>query len=253
MEKAITHGLSLGLKFGALTNGTIISEKVMNLIQGHFSYIRVSVDTFDYKRYIKKRRPHDHNQFRLMIANLIKLGTQRKSNNLMVGVKLLLTKDNCSDIFLDIEKAMELCGAWNLDSLQIKVAEQEGDQINDVFTLSEQINNFVDEHRDRYKFPILAGTSKSKIKERCWLNPVQLTVDPLGDVYLCCYFQHRQESHKLCNIFTDDLQAFWGSEYHKEKIGQIKIKECNVWNCRFHGYHKIANAIVSDSLQLQFC
>lgn len=253
--KATRHGLARGLKFGALTNGTLLMPDLLELVQNDFSYIRFSVDSFDRERYIAKRRPASDLQFGRMVSNLIHLGTKRSPINggLKVGVKMLLTPDSMPNMVYDIDEALKKCAAWQVDSLQVKVGQQQGEPFNEVFTLSDQLSAYIDGERPKYKFPILAGFERTKIREKCWLCPLQLTVDPFGDVYLCCYYQHRKDSHLLCNIFDDDLLKIWGSPFHRRKVVEIKIDECNTFNCRFHGYHQTANAVVDDLLQLQFC
>lgn len=252
---ATSYGIARGIKFGALTNGTLLTPDLLEMIIHDFSYIRFSVDSFDKKRYLAKRRPANDDHYGRMVSNLIHLGTKREAtkSKLKVGVKLLLTRDSMSNIDYDIREALMKCKAWQVDSLQIKVGQQAGEPFNEVFTLSEQLQFVIDEYRQRYDMHISAGLNRTKIHERCWLCPLQVTVDPLGDVYLCCYYMHRKESHKLCNIFDDDLLQIWGSPAHKAKIKAISIDECNVFNCRFHGYHNTANAVVEDLLQLQFC
>lgn len=253
LAEASQYAIGRGIKLGLLTNGTAISDELENIIMKDYSYIRMSIDSFDKKIYIAKRRPKNIQQFDMAMSRLMGLGTKRTVNSkLMVGAKILLTGDCVDAIILEIDRALEMCAAWKPDSLQIKVAEDRGAPISSVFKYADVIEKYIDSRRSQYNFHIGAGLRKTTIKEQCWLNPLQLTVDSWGNAYLCCYFQHRKESHLLCNIFKDDLLSIWGSEEHKKKIKQIKPSACNIWNCRFHNYHRQAKDIVDDVFQLQF-
>lgn len=249
MLEAVQYGAELGLKFGGLTNGGLLKTEMLDEIIKSFSYIRFSIDSFDRQRYCEIRGTSSA-QYDIVRSNLHYLASN-KSDSLKVGVKLLLSRDSFPHITADIQAALDICEEIGVDSLQIKVAEQLGDQINDVYSLDEQLESWMSKRIPDYRLKILFGSRKTEIREQCWLNPLQLTVDALGDVYLCCYFQHRKESHRLCNIFDNDLLYTWGSPRHRGLIKNIKIPECNVYNCRFHGYHEMVNKL--EDFQLEFC
>jgi hypothetical protein len=71
-------------------------------------------------------------------------------------------------------------------------------------------------------------------------------IDAYGDVYICCYYQYRKESHKIGNVIKNSFYEVWFSDEHLEKIGEINPKECNKYDCRFHRYNSFMNDIFKD-------
>ena len=67
-----------------------------------------------------------------------------------------------------------------------------------------------------------------------------------------CYFQFRKKSHKIGNVFKDGFEKVWYSQRHKDVISNIKIEECNVFDCRFHSYNKDMVEFLNNS-HLEFC
>jgi radical SAM protein with 4Fe4S-binding SPASM domain len=74
------------------------------------------------------------------------------------------------------------------------------------------------------------------MNEQCWINPIHAVIDAVGDVYICCYYQDREQEHKIGNVFETPFEKIWGSPLHREKIKSTKIKECLKHDCRFQKY-----------------
>mgnify|MGYP001618269064 FL=1 len=121
-------------------------------------------------------------------------------------------------------------------------------------------NNIIKRIKDeiaigRKQFPIriLENIRKSKLKIKCWTSSLQLTVDSFGDVYICCYYRHRLQKHKLGNMLEKPLKEIWYSKTHWDKIADINIDECNKYDCRFHFYNELMEElIIKDKAQLNF-
>jgi len=238
-------------KFGALTNGVLLTDELIRLIIEHFSYIRISLDNIDSEEYIKQRRPIAHSDSVVVLENIRKLVDLKNNLNTgcLIGVKILLTKPD-EDI---IRNVVDFCKKSGVDSVQFKVAEYINQERNSVFENGERLKSVVDSLQSD-KLPILFSFKKTYIYTKCKMSPLQLTIDPLGDVYICCYYQHRRDSHFIGNLLKDNLIDFWGKKEHRAKIEGITSSECNVWNCRFHGYNDFYNNVfLKDKMQLQFC
>ena len=246
--EATEIGIDMGFKFGMLTNGTLLSNKMLALISEEFSYIRFSVDTFDKERYCRKRRTTTKQYDAMFDALNVLKDNRRRSGKLWVGVKLLIDVSDYD--YYDILNSLDVCARLCVDSVQIKVAE-DIEKPTDMFDKLDEIHDTI--QQNNYPFMVRMDRKKTIIKEQCWMNPMQLTIDAHGNAYICCYYQHRKDTHFLCNVLEDDIVKYWGSDAHIEKIKQIKIPECNVYNCRWHNYHKLGNMIVNDVFQLEFC
>ena len=83
--------------------------------------------------------------------------------------------------------------------------------------------------------------------------PVQIMIDALGDVYVCCYYRHRKKTHAFGNVLKTPLKKIWYSRAHLKAIQSIKIKECNVLDCRFAVYNDLMHEMmIKDRAQFDF-
>jgi radical SAM protein with 4Fe4S-binding SPASM domain len=71
---------------------------------------------------------------------------------------------------------------------------------------------------------------------------LQVTIDARGDVFLCCYFSHRRESHTIGNLLEQPLQSLWATTRHREAIAGIEPHACSRFDCRFVRYHQVLDA-----------
>lgn len=248
----LKHGIdNYNFKFGALTNGTLLTNELINLIIRNFSYIRISLDSVDDNKYIKQRRPKKNSDSVVVLDNIKKLVDLKNKLNssCLVGVKILLTNPD-EDIIRD---AVGFCKQIGVDSVQFKAAEYIGQKRNSVFANNNRLMSVINPLQSN-ALPILASFEKTYIHTKCKMSPLQLTIDPLGNVYICCYYLHRKDKHCIGNLLKRNLLDFWGKEEHKVKLNNIISEECNVWNCRFHGYNDFySNIFLKDKMQLQFC
>lgn len=240
-------------KWGLLTNGGLLDNELIELIVKNFSYIRISLDDIHKYGHNYKRKPNQLDEYNKIFTNITNMLIlkDKYNTNIKIGIKILLLK--CSE-----EAIMEYVYYANnigLDSVQIKVAEYENVQfiLNDVFANSEKLEFIIDSLREN-SIPILATVRKTLLTKPCWLSPLQTTIDVNGDVYICCYFQHRREEHRIGNMLEQPFTEFWGSQKHRDAISKISIDKCNTWNCRFHKYNAfMEKAVKEDLMQLEFC
>jgi radical SAM protein with 4Fe4S-binding SPASM domain len=68
---------------------------------------------------------------------------------------------------------------------------------------------------------------------QCWLNPLHTVMDWQGNIYICCFYYYRWDSHRIGNIFEKPFREIWMSAEHREKIRQIKREACNLVDCKF--------------------
>lgn len=238
------------MKFGMLTNGTLLTDDDCAMIADGFSYIRFSIDSFDRDIYSEKRGCSPI-LFDKVIKNIqkIKSASHRRPTKLWIGAKILIDQGDyeAKRVYKVISNSVTMAKEIGIDSLQIKTEDGSNPEIYQIIEGTFEDYNFTQDLIIKY------DKQKTSIKERCWLNPMQVTIDAFGDAYVCCYFQNRKDKHKICNIFAEDINEVWGSPKHKDILGQIEISECNKFNCRWHGYHEQANQILSDKFQLEFC
>jgi len=154
---------------------------------------------------------------------------------------------------MDMENAILLAINLGLDCIQFKLYEN----VDDLIQLSEssdegeinteEITVKLEELKKIYgdKIAILGDLKKTKLKKKCWLTPLIVVIDALGDVYACQYYRHRKESHKIGNLLPNKpFEEVWFSERHREVLENIKIEECNKYDCRFHIYNDILEGTI---------
>jgi len=131
-----------------------------------------------------------------------------------------------------------------VDSLQFKAARLCASELD--ARLSATVSQRIFELREDYpNVPIVGGVDKINMTQQCWLTPLQVMIDALGEVFLCCYYRHRKDTHSIGNAFQTSLRDIWFSDRHWEAIRAIKPAECNLLDCRFVHYNHIMTELVA--------
>ena len=120
---------------------------------------------------------------------------------------------------------------------------------------SEKVNCEIADCKEKYRdrIIVIGGTEKINTTHQCWLTPLQLTIDTLGEVFLCCYYRHRKEDHSIGNCFEEPLNDMWYAQKHWDKIDGIKPHECNNLDCRFVKYNETMNKLlIENDAQFEF-
>jgi MoaA/NifB/PqqE/SkfB family radical SAM enzyme len=240
-----------GMSAGLLTNGTNVKGNLAEVAVETLSYIRISLDAATAGTYATVKRPKSSaSGFDAVVSNIKTLVLLRKKyrSKVTLSVKFLVSRLN----EFEIEKAAELANRLGVDSLQFKsvrifksliVSGKERAIQNRIFALAK-------------KYPHLAvvgGVGRADITMKCWLSPVQIMIDALGDVFLCCYYRHRKKTHCFGNMFKKPLKKIWYSKCHWDAIRSIKVSECNVLDCRFGVYNELMHQMmIKDIAQLDF-
>lgn len=212
---------SKGIAIGLLTNGSTLNEQYKDFID-NCSYIRISLDSIKLNTYLKMHGSSDLFKVINGIEEAVKYRNEIKSK-CRIGIKTILGTDN----LLEKPNIEKLGKSLGVDYVQFKA-----------------IRSGIGE---------ICGYDKSKLEGKCWLSPLHTMIDPLGDVYICCYYQYRKDKHRIGNIFKDKFKDIWLSEKHKEVIDNINPEECNKYDCRFHYYNKkMTEVLVDDSIHAKF-
>lgn len=249
LTDVIMQGRKRGLSFGLLTNGSNLQNKAADVIVRELSYVRISLDAATDETYSKVKRPKgaDFNSVVANIKNMIHLRNRTKSQ-LLISIKFLISTLNRHEI----RAAFDLAQTLNVDSLQFKALRQSA------YSLTTRQQNRVAAEIRRIKnvYPtlrVLGGVDKITTTRRCWLTPLQTTIDAHGDVFLCCYYLHRRTRHRIGNICKKSFREIWGSPRHRHAIAGIRPAECNLLDCRFINYMNILDPLLKDSRhQIEF-
>ncbi len=235
-----------GMSVGILTNGTKVKDDLAEALVDHGSYIRVGFDGGTEETIHKVKRPKTPEaRFDAVCANMKNLVRMRneRGTKCRISMKFVVDKYNCHEI----EEAVKLAIELTADSIQFKAARLCDSEMDD--EQSAAINNEIIRCRETYagKMIVVGGTDKIDMHQQCWLTPLQLVVDTLGEVFLCCYYRHRKEDHSIGNCFSEPLKEMWYAEKHWDKIHGIKPKECNNLDCRFVKYNAIMDQVMGEN------
>ncbi|MDZ4860659.1 MAG: radical SAM protein [Candidatus Hydrogenedentes bacterium] len=240
-----------GTSIGLLTNGTKLKGELASALVDCASYVRVGFDGATPETANRVKRPRTPEaRFEAVCENIAHMLALRKERGagVRISIKVVLDANN----YHELEECVKVAIRLGVDSVQFKAARLVASELN--AEQSEQVDRQLADIRNRYpQIPVVGGTEKITMTTHCWLTPLQLTVDPMGEVYLCCYYRHRKEKHSIGNCFETPLQDLWYSESHWEAIKGIQPHECNNLDCRFVKYNQVMDAAMKQNdMQYEF-
>lgn len=237
---------SLGFAFGVLTNGSKLEGELLESIIKFGSHLRISMESGTPQTFLKARGIKDKKEFDRVVSNIsnaVALRSKLKSD-IEIRLKITIGEHNCNDI----EEAIKLAIKLVVDSVQFKMYRNVDVMIKD----SKDLENKLQALKEKYKgkIPIFGDLKQTSTDKKCWLAPIQMAVDAFGDVYACSYYRHRMDSHKIGNLLKEEFDDLWFSKKHKQLMQNIKISECNVYDCRFHSYNNLMENLLQKNNKL---
>lgn len=226
IEDVFEYAASKGLSIGLLTNGVLFKDRIMEIYLRVGSYVRFSLDTLDRVLY-KKIRGTEHCDE--VLQNIVNAGYYKKRFNLSceVSIKIGAAKEIGYE---QVQQVMNWVDGKHIHNVQIKnVWDDKGIYYNTKITASD-LKKKIESHSCRFLRKV---KFRKPMREKCWITPVQTDIDAYGNVYLCCYYMYRKDSHKIGNVFEKPFKEIWDSKEHREKIKNIRTHECMKHDCRF--------------------
>lgn len=244
MPELIRDMKAKGVSSGLLTNGTRLKGALAEAVVDCSSYVRVGFDSADEATFEKVKRPRvadaGFNSVCDNVRNLLRLRKER-GGRVLISMKVILSADNQGEIENCVRLAIDL----GVDSIQFKAARLCSTELD-----SGSAESVTDElARVRAKYPamqVIGGVTKINMARQCWLTPIQIMIDALGNAFLCCYYRHRKSTHCFGNVFEQSLHDVWYGDRHWEAIRSIKPEECNLLDCRFVQYNRIMTELMLE-------
>lgn len=231
-----------GLSLGILTNGMKFDPSQAADWVRAFSYIRFSLDAATPETFekVKGAPAEGFNRVRENIKAMIRAVASTKAP-CEVSIKACLTPDNVMEIQQMVALAQEL----GVDSMAFKAARNTPMELSAELIKGAQENILALKAKSNGENPqIFGGVEPSRIDQQCILTPLNITIDSDGKIYLCHYFYHRKQNHQIGNM-ADPIETIWGASRHREAIENISPNECNIFDCRFHTYNRIARKVMT--------
>lgn len=210
-----------GLAVGILTNGTrLTADEALRtqLFEGN-KYVRISL-----------YRETD-------IESVIRLAHFPRRAKL--GAKILVNRRNLAFC----ERVLKNLRGVPFDYVGMKAERNSPDELTD--EPDETIANI--ERVLRQANPALEGSlAKTRTQHRCYLTPMQVYIDPMCDLYLCCLYHGREDSFRIGSLRDQrSFRAIWEGAAHKVARSRVDMRDCNQWDCRWFGYLEQAEAALN--------
>lgn len=232
--------------FGSLTNGSLLTDELINLFVNHGSYIRISMEASNKEDYCKYKSVSESEWFKVL-TNISKLTHLKREQNskLDIGIKFGVSKSLRG--IEHFKNAITLAENLGVDNVQFKSLRHEPEELTLADKQEERANlEFI---KWKYTIPIIESIVPVEEKEvpQCWLNPLHTVIDYNGDVFLCCYYYFREQEHKIGNMIDTLFTELWFSKKHKDLIKQIDRSKCAMVDCKFFAHHKNVETAFSNN------
>jgi len=226
------YAVKRGLKVGLLTNGAKFDfDKIK-----YFSYIRIGLDAIDNIGY-RKIKKSNKTRFDKTITSIKKLKSYTVSGRPRIGVKFMLTKENCMEIASMIEFALKL----GVDYCHFKATHTDSNSIKNL-DLINRVENILKYFKAKSPKFVYGSIVREKLKTKCFMSPIHTVITANGDLLVCCYFYNKE--HIVGSVFKDSFSKVWFSKKHIELLDSITPKECNKYDCRWIKYNNEMKGII---------
>lgn len=245
----VTYIKRKGLKTGLLTNGSCVTDEGIKVLVDNLLFIRVAFEGSNKNTY---KTIHGVDDLDKVIRNVEKIvEVKRKSNSkITIGLKALISQVNYNEIF-EIAKRAKLL---QVDYVQFKALRRSESGIPEaMFSFVEESLNNAKRFFNDDSFQVLGNIQKTKVHGRCFLNPLHPVVAADGSVYLCAFFQHRMDTHRIGSIYKDSFRDIWISDEHMKAFKNTDPEKCKMFDCPFHTpVEFIKEVIIKGKMHLEF-
>lgn len=242
-----------GLESGLITNGSLITDEVAEVIAKNCRWMGVSMDAGTPETYMEAKGINNKHMFDQVLRNIEKVCERVKAleTGCDVCYKYLLHPMNSKEIFTAAWIAKDIgvkdfhlrpVGWDNLTKtkdksiLEFQLAEIDG-QIEAAMRLEdENFRVFGIRHKFSPKFTRKIGFKK------CWAAPLIATFGADGNVHLCFDLRGKPEL-VLCRHYPDphEILRHWNTDRHKKMLSDIDVNKCP--RCTFGPYNEMVEKV----------
>jgi len=229
-----------GGSYGVITNGTLFNEGLISQVISQATYVRISFEASNQEDYCKYKRV-GRIQWHKLMENISSLVEEKKKlgSTCEIGIKFAVGKTLRG--ISHYAQALCLGRQLGVDNVQFKSLRHEPEELSlEEKKIEDEIctklcNMSINKNLQIRKWIV---PLEDKHIPQCWLNPLHIVIDYLGNVYLCCYYYYRILKHKLGNMLETPIEDLWFSDKHKLMIREINREECSKVDCKFFWHHK---------------
>jgi len=242
-EEILIFTKKLGFDVGTITNGSIITEKNVDVLIKNLQWIRISLAGGDAKSYSKVQGVDQFDK----VVNNIKLLSKRKENlksNINIGIRTLVTPENIHTITNFANEIKKL----NINYYQLAPDQYTNDG-GKFWNSVETQQVFKETHDVLLENNIsFLGTAYMKSQEKidypttCYAHFFKAAILAEG-YYVFCQNGRDDERYHIGNIYNQTLKEIWNSD---------KIKDIEKWvrpnNCGLFCKHMAINNSLEENI-----
>lgn len=200
-----------------ITNGSLLNDKMINLLAQFASVVRVSLNGGNAKDYFRVHRA-DH--FDRVVNKMQKLASrraqERREDSLLLGVTFVITPQN----FRHVSDAVAIVKSCGFDFIFIRGANPIRHRFigPDRDLLYEQLQKS-HEFKDSNFFvsgsitKLDGARGKKPLHPRCYVSNYRFFINSDGNVFSCfSAIMHKHEPYG--NIYQDSIKNIWGNTHH---------------------------------------
>lgn len=237
---AIEHISSCGIRVGLITNGTLLDDRICEVVLRNCDYIRISVDAHELDLWQQLHNGTTDSWTR--VINGIKcLVRARKSTRPTIGVSYIV----CPANYEKIPEAAAFFKSLGVDYLAFKMVltdyphlhdigysgkhffAEKNSELWDLFKKAETLSD--SKFRIMYRHPGLFMKNEvsrpQQYYSKCRATPLGISgLAPDGTLYCCC--DRRESLHYGKFKIGDNFQKIWCGDGHREALASIDIRQC---------------------------
>ena len=236
----VNKARELGFHQAMVTNGKKLSGDIADVVKD-FDWVRVSLNSASAKMY---KIQHGNDSF-LRVINNIECFSKIKASNCVLGVSMIVDKNNWIEIADMTYLAKKNLGA---DNARIGIPQTpENEKLfegiwDKVVEKMEKADSYQEDNFSVFTFSnrieVLSHKTTSK---RCYYHHLTPSLGANGVIYPCCHFKYLPE-YNLGNINETPFSELWEGPVRKSFIDSTG-ENCKA-SCWFNDKNKLADYII---------
>jgi len=233
----------LGLDIGFITNGSLITEEIGNILLRCCTWLRISLDAASPETF-QKVHGLDGDVFQKLINNIQLVASLKKRLNSQTTIGLgYLTCNYTKD---EMFEAAKLCKRLEVDYLQFRPMQMHnnGGFRYHLTDIRENINKCIKESGNgfkvlysKHKYDMMRDKKYGRNYNKCYGHQFATVIAADAKMYLCCHMRGH-EKYCIGDLRKNTFEEIWNSRKRKKVVENIDFKDC-VPLCRDNTFNQI--------------
>jgi len=243
IKEVVKMAHNLGLDVSFITNGSLLTQQISEVLLKSCTWIRVSLDAASAATF-ERIHGMDGTAFNKVVDNialLTKLKKKLKSKS-TIGVGYLTCDHTKNEMF---DMAI-FCKKLGVDYLQFRPLQMHNNgkfqyhRTNikkEIFRCLKQSHDGYKVLYSKHKYDMMRDKNYGRNYQRCYGHQFATVISADARMYICC---HMRGFDKYCigNLKTNTFEEIWNSEQRKRVSENIDFREC-IPLCRDNTFNQI--------------